>query len=78
MRKSKRYDYILGLIALFIGVVMFSKATTDIINEYRSGMVSSGSPIGFVWIISMIVSAVCIAAGVASIYRGRKKVDKNQ
>ena len=74
MRKSKRNDYLLGGIALFIGVYMILRTILDIFKEAPDGVLQGGSPVGFVWGISVITGIVCIIAGAVSIYRGKKKL----
>ena len=76
MRKSKRNDYLLGGITLFIGVYMILRTVLDIFKEAPDGVLQSGSPVGFVWGISVIVGIVCIIAGAVSVYRGTKKPNK--
>ena len=73
MKKSKRNDYLLGGISLFIGVYMILKTVLDIFREAPNGVLQGGSPVGFVWGISVIVGVICIIAGVISVYKGRKK-----
>ena len=73
MKKSKRNDYLLGGISLFIGVYMILKTVLDIFREAPNGVLQGGSPVGFVWGISVIVGVICIIAGVISVYKGSKK-----
>ena len=73
MRKSKRNHYLLGGISLFIGAYMILRTVLDIFKEASNGVLQGGSPIGFVWVISVIVGIVCIIAGAVSVYRGKKK-----
>ena len=73
MKKSKRNDYLLGGRSLFIGVYMILKTVLDIFREAPNGVLQGGSPVGFVWGISVIVGVICIIAGVISVYKGRKK-----
>ena len=73
MKKSKRNDYLLGGISLFIGVYMILKTVLDIFKEAPNGVLQGGSPVGFVWGISVIVGVICIIAGAVSVYRGKKK-----
>ena len=73
MKKSRRNDYLLGGISLFIGVYMILKTVLDIFREAPNGVLQGGSPVGFVWGISVIVGVICIIAGVISVYKGRKK-----
>ena len=73
MRKSKRNDYFLGGIALFVGVYMILRTVLDIFKEAPDGVLQGGSPVGFVWGISIIAGVVCIIAGTISVHKGRKK-----
>ena len=73
MRKSKRNDYLLGGISLFIGVYMILRTVLDIFKEAHNGVLQGGSPVVFVWGISIIIGIICIIAGAVSVYRGKKK-----
>ena len=73
MKKTKRNNYLLGGIALFIGVYMILRTVLDIFKEVPSGALQENSAIIFVWGISVIVGIVCIIAGAVSVYRGKKK-----
>jgi len=73
MRKSKRNDYLLGGLALFIGVYMILRTVLDIFRETPDGVLQDGSPVVFVWGISVIAGIVFITAGAISLYKSRKK-----
>ena len=72
MKKNKRNDYLLGGVALFIGIYMILRTALDIFKESPDSMIYN-SPTLIVWIISVIAGAVFIAAGILSVRRGRKK-----
>ncbi len=71
-RKSKEYYYSLGGVALLIGIIMIVETITDIMKEAPNGVLQGGSPVGFVWGISIIAGIVCITAGAVYIYKGKK------
>ena len=75
-RKSKEYYYSLGGVALLIGIIMIVETLTDIMKEAPNGVLPGGSPVGFVWGISVIAGIVCIAAGGVYIYKGKKTENK--
>ncbi|MBQ5562155.1 MAG: hypothetical protein IIT39_02075 [Clostridia bacterium] len=50
----------------FTGVYMILRTVLDIFREAPNGVLQGGSPVGFVWGISIIV-------GVISVYKGSKK-----
>ena len=57
----------------FTGVYMILRTVLDIFRETPDGVLQGGSPVGFVWGISIIVGVICIIAGAISIYKGNKK-----
>lgn len=75
-RKSKEYYYSLGGVASLIGIIMIVETLTDIMKEAPDGVLPGGSPVGFVWGISIIAGIVCIVSGAVYIYKGRKTYHK--
>jgi hypothetical protein len=75
-RKSKEYYYSLGGVALLIGIIMIVETLTDIMKKAPNGVLPGGSPVGFVWGISVIAGIVCIVSGAVYIYKGKKKSNK--
>ena len=55
---------------------MIVETLTDIMKKAPNGVLPGGSPVGFVWGISVIAGIVCIVSGAVYIYKGKKKSNK--